>query len=525
MSDDPRPRGVVLRPYQARARSCVFDEFGGGVRSTLVVMATGTGKTYLFGSVAKMVIDQGGKVLILAHRQELLSQAANSLAEFDIDAAIEKAERNARTSLLGEPDCVVASVQTLRGDRLASWPRKHFKLIVVDECHHVTANSYKNIIEHFDPDWHLGVTATADRLDGENLGQAYETLAFEYSLREAINNRDLCRLEIVRCDTTVDLSAIRTTGGDLNDEDLAEALRPHVEELANSIKQEVGKRPLIGFTPDVRSAEAFATAMTSIGIPSESISHDSPNRDEITEAFRRGHTKAIFNCQIYTEGVDLPFVSAIAMLRPTKSRALFSQMIGRGVRNYAGKQNCIIIDFAWRQMTGKHQLVSPVELFDTTRMDKEVQDLALALVNSGESPDLMDAIERAEVEHQEKVKLRIKVREREARYRRVSYDPFATMETLGIPMRRESEASLAVRPSDKQVQFLQKLGVADAASMSKKRASMMIGILKERMDKGLATAKQVAHLVNNGIDPDEARALSKKDASDLLDQFFSRRRA
>lgn len=510
---------VVLRDYQQAAHDRIFEEFDRGIRSTLLVLPTGCGKTVVFGSVARRVIEErGGRVLILAHRGELLTQAADRLADMGLDAAIEKAERNARAALWGDPACVVASVQTMRGDRLRSWPRGHFDLLVVDEAHHAPADSYKSIYDHFSTALHLGVTATADRLDGENLGQVYQTLAYEYSLREAIEREHLCRLRFVRCETTVDLSDIRTTGGDLNQGDIEEAIRPYIDELANATRQEIGDRRAIVFTPDVGSAEAFASALSSLGLRAESIAGCSRDREEILDGFRKGRFRILTNCALLTEGFDAPFVSAIVLARPTKSRSLYAQMIGRGTRIAPNKPDCLVIDFAW--LTGRHQLVTPVELFDTTRMDQEVQALARAMVEAGRSPDLLEAIEAAEAQHRERQKVRIVAREREVRYRRVSYDPFAAMETLGMPSRPESEASLRTRPSEKQVSYLEKMGVTDARSMSRRRASMMLDVLVERRQKQMATLKQVSWCVKLGVEPEDARKMSFSAASAFLDRSF-----
>lgn len=513
---------VELRDYQTEAKDAIFGEFARGIRSTLLVLPTGLGKTVVFGAAARDVIEDGGKVLVLAHRGELLDQAADSLAALGVEPSIEKAERSARGTLFGDPACVVASVQTMQRKRLESWPRKHFKLIVTDEAHHAPADSYGHIYRHLDADWHLGVTATADRLDGENLGQVYQTLAYEYSLRRAIEEGWLARLTFVRCETTVDLKNIRTTGGDLNLGDLEEAIRPHVEELANATRKEIGDRRAIVFVPDVGSADAFASALTSLGLKAEAVSGDSLDRGAIIDRFRTGGIRILVNCQLLTEGFDAPFVSAIVLARPTKSRSLFSQMIGRGTRLSHGKKDCLVVDFAW--LTCKHNPVSPVELFDTTKMDKEVQDLAKALVESGEAPDLMDAIERAEATHVERQKIRIRAREREARYRRVAYDPFAAMDTLGMVNRTEAESSLRVKATEKQVRALEMFGVTDARTMSRRRASRMLDALFARKEQGLATLKQISWLISKGIDPDEARAMAKSDASTKLDELFGKAR-
>lgn len=525
MSDlalSPAPPTVQLRPYQANALSRVFSEFDAGRKSTLLVMATGTGKTVTFGMIARAVVeDIGGRVLVLAHRDELIRQAADSLAAMGLEVAIEKASENARAGLFDDPGCVVASVQTMQRKRLQSWPRDHFKLIIADECHHSTGGSYRAVFDHFRPDWLLGVTATPDRLDGENLGQVYQSVAFEYPLFRAIEDKYLSRLRVVRCETTVDLSSIRTTGGDLNPGEIEEAIRPHIEELANATRKEIGDRRSIVFTPDVGSATAFASALDSLGLPSAAIHGDSKDRAEILQGFRHGKFRVLCNCALLTEGFDAPFVSAVVMARPTKSRALYSQMVGRGTRLFPGKAECLLVDFAW--LTGRHQLVQPTELFDTTQTSAEVQAIAAELIDRGEEPDLMLAIERAESVAKERQAFRIKAREKEVRYRRVSYDPMAVADVLGLALRPESDSALRTRATDKQVATLEKFGVSGAAGMSKRRASMYIDRVIADMNQGKATIKQKAWLIARGVDPAEARAMSKAEASERLDVLFGKR--
>jgi superfamily II DNA or RNA helicase len=518
-----RPASLALRGYQAKAVGRVFSAFEGGDRSALLVMATGTGKTVTFGTVARAVIDDmGGRVLVLAHRDELIRQAADSLAAIGVEAAVEKAQEYARGALFADPPCVIASVQTLQRKRLQSWPKGHFKLVITDEAHHAAADSYKAIYDHLAPDWHLGVTATPDRLDGENLGQVFQSVAFEYPLFQAITDGHLCRIKVVRCETSVDLSAIKTTGGDLNQGELEEAIRPYIEELAIATRNEIGNRRSIVFTPDVGSGIAFASALASLGISARAIHGDSPDRAEILSGFRSGRHRVLCNCALLTEGFDAPFVSAVVLARPTKSRALYSQMVGRGTRNAPGKADCLAVDFAW--LTGRHQLVQPTELLDTTSTSAEVIELAQDMLKKGEESDLLKALERAEKKAKERQVIRIKAVDRPVDYRRVVYDPMAVMDVLGMVNRPESDAVLKVKATPKQVATLEKFGVTGAEHMSKRRATMMLGRVFDRIGKKLATVKQVSHLIANGVDPDEARMLSLQEASERLDVIFGKRK-
>ena len=513
-------------PYQARGIARTIGKFEKGTRSTVCVFATGTGKTILGGYVARWGIEEkGGRVLWLAHRDLLIQQAVDDLLLCGVESAIEKADLYARgQSLYGEPSCVVASVQTMRGNRLDSWPADYFNGIIVDEAHHCTAGSYRRILDYFAWDWHLGLTATPDRADGENLGQVYQSVADEFNLRDAVDGGWLARPRVVRCESDIDLSALSTRGkDDFSDDDLEALMRPHVGDLANSIKQEIGDRPTLVFTPGVKSAEGMASALSSIGVACHSISGDTKNRDEIWDDFRSHRVQAVANCNLATEGANFPFVSAVALARPTKSRALYSQMVGRGTRKYPGKDDCLIIDFAF--VTGSHKLVQPTELFDTTHTHKEVQEIAREIIETGETDDLMEAIARAETEHQKRAKLRIEVAERRVRYRRVSYDPLSVMDVLDIPVREEAAYLSAIPATHKQLALLQKLGVQGAERMSKSRASKVLDGLMSRMDAGLATHKQVAHLIVNGVDQVEARAMTRKEASARLSDIFGKHRS
>lgn len=339
-----RPTDIHLRGYQKDAIDAVRNEYLKGIRSTLLVMATGLGKTVSFGMVARMVAEKGGRTLVLAHRGELIEQAAETLTRIGLDPGIEKANSFARA--IYEPNVVVATVQTMQRERLQTWPRDFFKLVIVDECHHSTAKSYRNILDHFSSARVLGVTATAERVDDDALGDVFESVAYEYTLWEAMTapapGPYLSRLRFVQCDVGIDLRDIRTTAGDLNAADLEEAIRPHIETLANAIKQEIGDRKTLIFTPDVGSAMAMASALNGeLGIRSRWVSGESPDRKAIIDGFKRGDFQALANCSLLLEGFDCPSVSAIALCRPTKSRPLYTQIVGRGTRLCNGKENCI----------------------------------------------------------------------------------------------------------------------------------------------------------------------------------------
>jgi superfamily II DNA or RNA helicase len=345
---------VQDRYYQRAASDACFGQWTGGVKSTLLVLPTGTGKTVVSGMVCRRAIDEfSRRSLFLAHREELITQAADKLSRFDLTTAIEMADQRAQrhASLFGSPDVTIGTIQTLQRGRLRSWRRDEFGLIVVDEAHHAKAQTYLNTLGWFDNYWLLGITATPDRGDGQNLGSVFETVAYEYKLRQAIEDGFLVPIVAARLHTTVNLKNIKTTGGDYNAGELEERIGPHIEELADAIVKECGSRQTVVFTPDVGSAEAMADALTQLGVKAEAVSGamQKVNRRDALRRFSERDYQAIVCCDLLTEGWDEPQVACVVVCRPTKKRNRYAQMIGRGTRPHpdSGKVDCLVIDFAW----------------------------------------------------------------------------------------------------------------------------------------------------------------------------------
>lgn len=517
-----RPTDISLRPYQLEAIEGIGRAFAEGNRSTLLVLPTGLGKTITFGSFIRRHVQEGGRALVLAHRGELIEQAFEAMVRLGLDPAIEKAQQYARA--MCDPSVVIATVQTLQRDRLAGWPTDYFSLVVTDEAHHATADTYRRIYSHFGDALHLGVTATADRSDETFLGDVFQSVAYDMSLWEAMTAPSpgpyLCRLRFVQCDVGIDLRDIRTTGGDFNQGDLEEAIRPHVEALANAIRQEVGDRQTLVFTPDVGSAQAMATAVDSLGLKARWSSGDDPDRKAKVAEYKSGEIQVLANCNLFTEGFDAPRTSAVVLCRPTKSRPLYAQMVGRGTRLAPNKTDCLIVDFNW--LTRDHDLVVPVELFDTTHTDSEVLDIAREMMTRQRGLDLVDILEEASTEQRRRKVLRIAAKQREMRYRKVVYDPVSTMEVLGVPVRREAKSMQGTATSGQQ-DALRRFGIEGVETMSKRSASMLLDQLITRAKQGLATQKQVAHLIRLGYDPAEARSLRREEASAELARHWGAR--
>ena len=249
----------TLRPYQQRAIDAVHARWAAGDRSTLLVMPTGTGKTVVFAELARQVVARGGHVLVLAHRTELLEQAVEKMRASGLTAAVEQAGRHARGASV-----VVASVQTMRGERLQWWSPNYFDLVVVDEAHHAPAPSYQAALKRFAKAKILGVTATPDRLDGLSLKSVFQSCADHYDLRLAVEEEWLVPIRAKRIEVErVDLTAIRTRMGDLDTEQLAEVMQAAeaLHGVAKPLVDLAGSRKTIVYTVNVAHAHALAGAI------------------------------------------------------------------------------------------------------------------------------------------------------------------------------------------------------------------------------------------------------------------------
>jgi superfamily II DNA or RNA helicase len=489
---------VQDRYYQAEATDAAFGKWEGGSQSTLLILPTGTGKTVVSGKVCRRAIDQyQRRSLFLAHREELITQAADKLSRFDLSTAIEMADQRAQAhaGLFGKPDVVIGTIQTLQRRRLQSWDPREFGLIVVDEAHHAKAATYLNTLGYFKDYWLLGITATADRGDGQNLGSVFENVCYEYKLRKAIEDGYLVPLVTARLHTTVDLRNIKTTGGDYNAGELEARIAPHIEELADAIVKECGTRQTVVFCPDVGSSEAMADAMTQLGVKAEAVSGNMQkvDRRDALRRFSERDYQAIVCCDLLTEGWDEPAVACVVVCRPTKKRNRYAQMIGRGTRPHpdSGKIDCLVIDFAW-ETTSAHELCTPVELFDDSCLDDEIKKLAASLMfEAGEKlADPKQCIDEAERIISERRKLKIKLTGRQATYKKIVYDPVGVGSIIGVPIKQSWDFNPLNPASEKQLSYLRKLGVENPEGLSRTGAGKMIDKLAGRREQGLATSSK-----------------------------------
>ena len=348
-----------LRYYQEEAVAAVEREWAAGNKKTLLVLVTGGGKTIIASSIIKNRVDKGERVLFLAHRGELLEQAADKMKKAcGLDSVLEKAESTAVNS-----DCpvVVASVQTLYQDkRLEAYAKDYFGTIIIDEAHHCMSSTYQKVLEYFSSAKVLGVTATPDRNDKRNLGHFFDSMAYEFGIRRAVDEKFLVRPAAQLIPLRLDISEVAQSNGDFAAGELGTALDPYLEEIADEMVSRCTGRKVMVFTPLVKTSTKFCEILNSKGFKAFEINGESKDRKEKLVAFSSGEYNVAVNSMLLTEGFDEPAVDCIVVLRPTRSRSLYTQMIGRGLRLAPNKEDCLILDFLW--LTERHDLCHPASI-------------------------------------------------------------------------------------------------------------------------------------------------------------------
>ncbi|WP_251870311.1 DEAD/DEAH box helicase, partial [Enterococcus italicus] len=337
---------MELRPYQQKARTAIQEEWREGRKKTLLVLPTGCGKTIVFSKVIEDRVRMGERVLVLAHRGELLEQASDKLEKSTgLKTATEKADQ---TSIGSFFRVVVGSVQTMqREKRLSKFPQNYFDTIVVDEAHHCISDGYQRVLKHFDESNVLGVTATPDRGDMRNLGTYFESLAYEYSLPAAIKEGYLSPIKALTIPLKLDLTAVKQQAGDFSTRDLGNALDPYLYQIADEMVKNCLNRKTVVFLPLVKTSKKFRDILNEKGFRAAEVNGESKDRTEILEDFENDKYNVLCNSMLLTEGWDCPSVDCIVVLRPTKVRSLYSQMVGRGTRLHPGKEELLLLDFLW----------------------------------------------------------------------------------------------------------------------------------------------------------------------------------
>lgn len=489
---------MELRPYQQEARAAVLAQWE-TVDRTLLVLPTGCGKTIVFAKVIEDRVRAGDRVLVLAHRGELLDQAADKLSTaVGLSCAVEKAEQ----SCLGAWNrVVVGSVQTLmREKRLGQFPGDYFGAIVIDEAHHAVSDSYTRILEHFPAAKVLGVTATPDRGDLRNLGTVFESLAYEYTLPRAIREGFLCPIQALTVPLSLDLSGVGVQSGDFKAGDLGTALDPYLEQIAGEMSRLCRGRKTVVFLPLVKTSQKFRDILNGHGFRAAEVNGESRDRAEVLDAFDRGGYDVLCNSMLLTEGWDCPSVDCVVVLRPTKVRSLYCQMVGRGTRLSPGKENLLLLDFLWH--TERHELCRPACLI--CESGETARQMAENLEEAAGCPMDLEEAERqaaADVIAQREEALAKQLAEMRKRKRRL-VDP------LQFEMSIQAEDLVSyvpsfgwemAPPSDKQRGALEKLGIHPDEIESAGKAALLLDRLAKRRAEGLTTPKQIRFLEGKGF--------------------------
>lgn len=488
----------ALRPYQQAARDSIHAQWEQGRLRTLLVLPTGTGKTIVFASVAADQVRAGDRVLILAHRGELLEQAADKLQRSTgLVSAVEKAESTCLNSWFR---VVVGSVQTLqRPARLERFPRDYFGTIIIDEAHHAITDGYRRILDYFEGAKVLGVTATPDRGDMRNLGEVFDSLAYEYKLTDAIKEGYLCKIMAQTIPLQLDISEVGFTSGDYSLGQLGTALDPYLEQIAAEMAQRCKNRKTVVFLPLIKTSQKFRDLLNAKGLRAAEVNGQSSDRKQVLADFDAGKYNVLCNSMLLTEGWDCPSVDCVVVLRPTKVRSLYSQMVGRGTRLAEGKTDLLLLDFLW--MTDKHELCRPADLVCEDRA--VARQMTENLAETGAPEDIEEAAAQAceDVVAQREEALAKQLAEQRRKKAKLvdplQYEMSIQAEDLSgyVP----AFGWEAGPPTEQQTTALEKLGILPDAVESAGKASLLLDRLHKRRDEGLTTPKQIRCLEKYGF--------------------------
>ena len=532
--------GFSMRPYQSECIEAVesgWDEWP----SQMVVLPTGAGKTVVFTRITHNWVSKGGRVLILAHTDELLDQAADKLRRSTgLVGSKEKGKDYAHLSDM----VVLGSVQTMcRDSRLSSWAENHFDLVIVDECHRTAAKGYQKILLHFGGHARiLGVTATPDRGDKRNLLEFYSRIAYQYTLLDAVRDGWLVRPIAQTIPLELDLRGVGTSrtaqGSDYSPDEVSHRIEPFLGQIAAKIREAAPNRKTIIFMPSIDTAVKMADALQSEGFRAGYVSGECPDRAEKIAAFNADEMQVICNAMLLTEGYDDDSVDCICVLRPTKIRSLFVQCTGRGTRPLAGivpllnatrhtaseerrriiaqsrKPNMLILDFLW--LTDRHDLIHPANLVardarEADHMTENTPDGDLLENEAQAHRDLLAALEKAVAKNRKK--------------KGRTVDPLTFAVSVGDEELTEYEPESrwdAMEPTERQVKALESQGIDVTKVQYRGLADKLLQRLARRKEAGLCSIKAMNFLLKQshfleklGMSAEDVPFLPRDRASEL----------
>lgn len=515
----------TMRHYQKRFCRDVVDAFEGkvhGMRFTkvLATAATGAGKTVMASALMEhWTVRQKNKALFLADTDELCDQAVEAIHESaglfaDLEKASSRASRQANV--------VVGSIQTIsQAARLKGWDPSHFGYVIADEAHMSMADGWQRVLKHFHKGGAkiLGITATPERGDKKSLMKFYEHLAAEIPMAELIRERHLSPILV----ETVPLE-IRITSeiGDGDNEAVGAEMVAYYGAIIERIKAHAAdRRKILVFHPSVAASKAFTSLLREAGETARHVDGSSPDRKEVVEGFKQGHFRFLNNCQMLTKGFDCRDIDCVIVLRPTKGRTPYVQMVGRGTRLFCPhgcsewcdhpdrKQNMLLLDFLWEFAT--HDVMGPADLMtDSPRQRQAVADY----LKKGKPTDLIDADIAAMLERESELldKLRANAGRRGERLDAMTFAAIMHQPEL---MDFEPVAAWEKhKPTEMQRKFMDRMGVDSRTVTSLGQAFHIVAALKRRNDFNLADMATLEKLLLAGV-PDADR-LTKWQAEQLL---------
>jgi len=544
-----------LRDYQLDAHGCIHKEWE-SVTSTLAVLPTGTGKTVLFSAVCRTA--QPKRALVIAHREELIYQARDKITQFSgLECGIEMADSYVNNSLFGELPVVVSTIQTQNsafGDRkrMSRFNPKDFGVLIIDEAHHATADSYRNLINFYktqNPEIKiLGVTATPDRADEMALGQVFDSVAFDYEILDAIHDGWLVPVmqQFVSING-LDFSDMRTTAGDLNGADLAAVMESekNMQGVAASTVEIAGDKRCIVFTASVKQAEVLCNIFNR---HRERMAHwvcgmtNKDHRKQILAEFKAGRVQIVCNCGVLTEGFDDAGVEVIIMARPTKSRSLYAQMAGRSTRPLPGlvdnlddrdarkaaiassaKPSCLIVDFVGN--SGRHKLISSADILGGKVSDKAIETAILKAKSSGKAVRISESLDECEaalkkIEEERRIAEEKRKLEESRKHKLVAKVRYSTKEInpfdlFQIAPTKERGWDQGKTLTENQKAVLLRQGI-NPDKMPYSQAKQVLNEMFRRMKENLATAKQIMTLRRYGYNDPK---ITFSQASNILNKL------
>jgi len=430
------------------------------------------GKTVVFNSLAKEKSNQGN-VLILAHREELMQQACD---KYDGTTGWIKANNTTIRPV------TVGSIQTMSG---RAYPSELFKYIIVDEAHHAVSDSYQKLLQQFPDAYVLGCTASPDRGDKRSLATYFDNIAYDYPLKKAVQEGYLSPIVARTVPLEIDMSEVKVSVGDFELTSIAKMLNPYLPKIAEAIKEYAADRKTIVFMPLIHIAQEFRDILVDMGIDAKEINGNSPDRKEILEWFHNaGKGSVLVNSMLLTEGYDEPSIDCVVVLRPTKVRSLYQQMVGRGTRTSEGKKNLLLLDFLW--LCQRHNLCRPASLVSENEEDVK----HVVRQTTANEIDLFGAVADAEEARRNALAEALR---KQARKKERLVDPLTLFDVLDDMSLADYSPTFAWEMEDateKQIQLLQKFGI-DGDGLTKGYASLILDKTLGRNQKKLATPKQI----------------------------------